>query len=55
MSYGSWGEREKKARGDCQFLIFLLLVFSVRLFKIDKNKNQTRPIDKVQKLGNERR
>ena len=33
----------------------LLLVFSVTPFKIDQNKNQNRSIDKVQKLGNERR
>ena len=33
----------------------LLLVFSVTPFKIDQNKNQNRPIDKVQNLGNERR
>ena len=32
-----------------------LLVFSVTPFKIDQNKNQNRPIDKVQNLGNERR
>ena len=34
---------------------FLLLVFSVTPFKIDQNKNKNRLIDKVQKLGNERR
>ena len=34
---------------------FVLLVFSVTLFKIDQNKIQNRPIDKVQHLGNERR
>ena len=33
----------------------LLLVFSVTPFKIDQNKNQNRPIDKVQNLENERR
>ena len=33
----------------------LLLVFSVSPFKLDQNKNQNRPIDKVQNLGNERR
>ena len=33
----------------------ILLVFSVTPFKIDQNKNQNRPIDKVQNLGNERR
>ena len=33
----------------------LLLVFSVTPFKIDQNKNQNRPIDKVQNLGNKRR
>ena len=33
----------------------LLLVFSVTPFKIYQNKNQNRPIDKVQNLGNERR
>ena len=32
-----------------------LLVFSVTPFRIDQNKNQNRPIDKVQNLGNERR
>ena len=32
-----------------------LLVFSVTPFKIYQNKNQNRPIDKVQNLGNERR
>ena len=32
-----------------------LLVFSVTPFKIDRNKNQNRSIDKVQNLGNERR
>ena len=32
-----------------------LLVFSVTPFKIDQNKNQNRPIDKVQNLGNKRR
>ena len=37
----------------CNYLI--LLVFSVTPFKIDQNKNQNRPIDKVQNLGNERR
>ena len=31
------------------------LVFSVTPFKLDQNKNQNRPIDKVQNLGNERR
>ena len=35
--------------------IHLLLVFSVTPFKIDQNKNQNRPIDKVQNLGNERK
>ena len=34
---------------------FLSLVFSVTPFKIDQNKNQSRSIDKVQNLGNERR
>ena len=34
--------------------IHLLLVFSVTPFKLDQNKNQNRPIDKVQNLGNER-
>ena len=33
----------------------ILLVFSVRPFKIDQNKNLNRSIDKVQNLGNERR
>ena len=33
----------------------LLLVFSVTPFKIDQNKHQNRPIDKVQNLGNKRR
>ena len=33
----------------------LLLVFSVTPFKIDQNKNQNRPIDKVQNLGSKRR
>ena len=33
----------------------ILLVFSVTPFKIDQNKNQNRPIDKVQNLRNERR
>ena len=33
---------------------FILLVFSVTPFKIDK-KNQNRSIDKVQNLGNEKR
>ena len=33
----------------------VLLVFSVTPFKIDQNKNQNRPIDKVQNLGNKRR
>ena len=33
----------------------VLLVFSVTPFKIDQNKNQSRSIDKVQNLGNERR
>ena len=37
------------------FPCYLLLVFSVTPFKIDQNKNQNRPIDKVQNLGNERR
>ena len=32
-----------------------LLVFSVTPFKIDRNKNQNRSIDKVQNLGDERR
>ena len=32
-----------------------LLVFSVTPFKLDQNKNQNRPIDKVQNLGDERR
>ena len=32
-----------------------LLVFSVTPFKINRNKNQNRSIDKVQNLGNERR
>ena len=36
-------------------LYLQLLVFSVTPFKIDQNKNQNRPIDKVQNLGNERR
>ena len=35
--------------------LWLLLVFSVTPFKIDQNKNQNRPIDKVQNLENERR
>ena len=34
---------------------FLLLVFSVTPFKIDQNKKQSRSIDKVQNLGNERK
>ena len=33
----------------------LLLVFSVKPFKIDQNKNQNRSIDKVQHLWRERR
>ena len=33
----------------------LLLVFSVTPFKIDQNKNENRPIDKVQNPGNKRR
>ena len=33
----------------------LLVVFSVTPFKIDQNKNQNRPIDKVQILRKERR
>ena len=33
----------------------LLLLFSVTPFKIDRNKNQNRSIDKVQNLGDERR
>ena len=33
----------------------VLLVFSVTPFKMDQNKNQNRPIDKVKHLGNERR
>ena len=33
----------------------ILLVFSVKPFKIDQNKNQNCSIDKVQNLGNERR
>ena len=33
----------------------VLLVFRVTPFKIDQNKNQNRSIDKVRKLGNERR
>ena len=33
----------------------LLLVFSVTPFKLDQSKNQNRPVDKVQNLGNERR
>ena len=33
---------------------YKLLVFSVTPFKIDQNKNQSRSIDKVQNLGNER-
>ena len=32
-----------------------LLVFSVTPFKVDRNKNQNRSIDKVQNLGDERR
>ena len=32
-----------------------LLVFSVTPFKIDRNKNQNRSIDKVQNLGDKRR
>ena len=44
---------------NCNFLTLklstVLLVFSVTPFKIDQNKNQNRPIDKVQNLGNERR
>ena len=36
-------------------ILYLLLVFSVTPFKIDQNKNQNRPIDEVQNLGNERR
>ena len=32
-----------------------LLVFNVTPFKIDRNKNQNRSIDKAQNLGNERR
>ena len=32
-----------------------LLVFSLTPFKIDRNKNQNRSIDKVQNLGDERR
>ena len=32
-----------------------LRVFSVTPFKIDQNKNQNRPINKVQNLGNKRR
>ena len=32
-----------------------MLVFSVTPFKIDRNKNKKRSIDKVQNLGNERR
>ena len=42
----------------CSFspkIIYVLLVFSVTPFKIDQNKNQNRPIDKVQNLGNKRR
>ena len=35
--------------------LWLLLVFSVTPFKIDKNNNQNLSIDKVQNLGNERR
>ena len=35
--------------------IKVLLVFSVTPFKIDQNKNQNRPVDKIQNLGNERR
>ena len=37
------------------FTAKILLVFSVTPFKIYQNKNQNRPIDKVQNLGNERR
>ena len=33
----------------------VLLVFRITPFKIDQNKNQNRSIDKVRKLGNERR
>ena len=33
----------------------ILLVFSVKPFKIDQNKNQNHYTDKVQNLGNERR
>ena len=39
----------------CVTRLSILLVFSVTPFKIDQNKNQNRPIDKVQNLGNERR
>ena len=38
-----------------KLLFCLLLVISVTPFKIDQNKNQNCPIDKVQNLGNERR
>ena len=38
-----------KKRGE---LSQILLVFSVTPFKIDQNKNQNRPIDKVQNLRN---
>ena len=37
------------------FVNNILLVFSVTPFKTDQNKNQNRPIDKVQNLGNKRR
>ena len=36
-------------------MVLVLLVFSVTPFKIDQNKYQNYPIDKVQNLGNERR
>ena len=39
----------------CCGLTVLLLVFSVTPFKIDQNKNQNCPINKVQNLGNKRR
>ena len=35
-------------------LVYVLLIFSVTPFKIDKNQNQIRPIDKVHNPGKER-
>ena len=46
---------EESKHGLTCMLKILLLVFSVTPFKIDQNKNQNRPIDKVQNLGNKRR